>query len=41
MKHAAGLAFVVVLSAASVHAAEFVVKAGAPNQVVFVSKAPT
>lgn len=41
MKHAAGLAFALVLSAASVHAADFVVKAGAPNKVVFVSKAPT
>ncbi len=35
------LALAVVLSAAPVRAAEFVVKAGAPNQVVFLSKAPT
>lgn len=41
MKRAAALTFAVILSAASAQAAVFLVKAGAPNQVVFVSKAPT
>lgn len=41
MKRAAGLTFAGILIAVCAHAADFIVKSGAPNQVVFVSKAPT
>lgn len=41
MKRIVGLLGFMVLGATSLHAAEFVVKAGEPNKVVFVSKAAT
>jgi polyisoprenoid-binding protein YceI len=41
MKRVSWISFTALLISASVHAAEFVVKSGSPNKVVFVSKAAT